>query len=375
MTTERGLYVHFPYCRRKCAYCDFNSGVAPDAERHLYLQALSAEIEQSLPLAISTVYFGGGTPTLYEAQELAAVLEALRGHFAIADDAEITVEANPGTVTVDSLRLLRQAGFSRLSLGVQSLEDAELRLLGRIHTSAEACEAVSSAREAGFGNLSIDLMRGLPGQNASQWETVLTQAVALTPNHISVYGLILEPDTPLREQVESGLLPTPEEEDAADWIRWTVSTLAEAGYERYEISNYAQPGYRCRHNLLYWRDGESVGLGAGAVSYLSGERRRNLVKATDYIVAALEHRSLVADSERLDPDTACGEAVMLGLRTTEGFAPEELKRRFGVDLRQRHKDLIARLVAGGLMLDDGVRLRLTFEGMLVQSAIACEFLP
>lgn len=375
MTTERGLYVHFPYCRRKCAYCDFNSGVAPDAERHLYLQALAAEIAKSPPLAISTVYFGGGTPTLYEAQELAAVLEALRGHFAIADDAEITVEANPGTVTVDSLRLLRQAGFNRLSLGVQSLDDAELRLLGRIHTSAEARQAVSSAREAGFGNLSIDLMRGLPGQNASRWETVLTQAVALTPNHISVYGLILEPDTPLREQVESGLLPTPEEEDAADWIRWTVSTLAEAGYERYEISNYAQPGYRCRHNLLYWRDGEYVGLGAGAVSYLSGERRRNLVKATDYIAAAPEHRSLVADSERLDADTACGEAVMLGLRTTEGLAPEELKRRFGVDLRQRHKDLIARLVAGGLMLDDGVRLRLTFEGMLVQSAIACEFLP
>jgi oxygen-independent coproporphyrinogen-3 oxidase len=375
MTTERGLYVHFPYCRRKCAYCDFNSGVAPDAERRLYLQALAAEIAQTPPLAISTVYFGGGTPTLYEAQELAAVLEALRDHFAIADDAEITVEANPGTVTVDSLRLLRQAGFSRLSLGVQSLEDAELRLLGRIHTSAEARQAVSSAREAGFDNLSIDLMRGLPGQTASQWETVLTQAAALTPNHISVYGLILEPDTPLREQVESGSLPTPEEEDAADWIRWTVSTLAEAGYERYEISNYAQPGYRCRHNLLYWRDGEYVGLGAGAVSYLSGERRRNLVKATDYIAGALEHRSLVAESERLDPDTACGEAVMLGLRTTEGLAPEELKRRFGVDLRQRHKDLIARLVAGGLMLDDGVRLRLTFEGMLVQSAIACEFLP
>ncbi|MCE5218379.1 radical SAM family heme chaperone HemW [bacterium] len=375
MTTERGLYVHFPYCRRKCAYCDFNSGVASDAERHLYLQALAAEIAQSPPLPISTVYFGGGTPTLYEAQELAGVLEALRGHFAIAADAEITVEANPGTVALASLRLLRQAGFNRLSLGVQSLDDTELRLLGRVHTSTEAREAIAAARESGFDNLSLDLMRGLPGQTASQWESVLTQAVALSPNHLSVYGLILEPDTPLREQVEAGLLPTPEEEDAADWIRWTVDALAEAGYERYEISNYAQPGHRCRHNLLYWRDGEYVGLGAGAVSYLSGERRRNLVKATDYLAAALEQRGLVADSERLDPDTACGEAVMLGLRTTEGIAPQELTRRFGVDLRQRHKDLIARLVAGGLMLDDGVRLRLTFEGMLVQSAIACEFLP
>lgn len=375
MTTERGLYVHFPYCRRKCAYCDFNSGVASDAERHLYLQALAAEIAQSPPLPISTVYFGGGTPTLYEAQELAGVLEALRGYFAIAADAEITVEANPGTVALASLRLLRQAGFNRLSLGVQSLDDTELRLLGRVHTSTEAREAIAAARESGFDNLSLDLMRGLPGQTASQWESVLTQAVALSPNHLSVYGLILEPDTPLREQVEAGLLPTPEEEDAADWIRWTVDALAEAGYERYEISNYAQPGHRCRHNLLYWRDGEYVGLGAGAVSYLSGERRRNLVKATDYLAAALEQRGLVADSERLDPDTACGEAVMLGLRTTEGIAPQELTRRFGVDLRQRHKDLIARLVAGGLMLDDGVRLRLTFEGMLVQSAIACEFLP
>ena len=394
-----GIYVHFPFCKRKCEYCDFNSRVGSAAERARYLRALLAETarpsdslaacpaerpsdslagcqtgSQGHKRQAATVYFGGGTPTLYPSSKLAEVLTSL-AEFSLAPDTEITVEANPGTVSVDSLRELRETGFNRLSLGVQSLSDPELRLLGRIHSAEQARQAVRDAREAGFENLSVDLIRGLPGQRLEDWQRTLEGAIDLAPEHISVYGLALEHGTPLHDKVTRGQLPPPRTEQDAQWIAWTVERLHEAGYRRYEISNYAKPGFECRHNINYWRNGEYVGFGAGAWSYLGGERRRNVADPTEYTELAIAGEGLTTETERLTLEAALGETIMLGLRMVEGVSRQDIIDRLGVDVFERHGELIARLVGAGLMVQDPERLRLTFEGMLVQSAIALEFLP
>ena len=370
-----GLYVHFPFCRRKCHYCDFNSCVASPRQREAYLHALECEINRHPSCHVGTVYFGGGTPTLYPPDQLAAVLLQVRHTFTVAPDAEITVEANPGTVSTSDLRALRQAGFNRLSLGVQSLRDDELSLLGRVHTADDARQTARGAREAGVGNLSLDLIRSLPGQTLEAWEETLEAAIALAPNHISVYGLSLEPGTPLHHQVECGRVPAPREDQAPEWIARTVRRLEHAGYGRYEIANYAQPGFECRHNVNYWRNGEYLGLGAGAWSYLAGERERNVADPARYTQAALAGDELTAESERLQGEAALGEAVMIGLRMVEGISRREIIDTFGIDIYERHHQLIARLCSAGLVADDPERLRLTFQGMLVQSAIALEFMP
>ncbi len=374
MASNTGIYVHFAFCRHKCDYCDFNSCVGTEDQREAYLRALLAEVERTPSCHAQTVYFGGGTPTIYPPADLARVLAALQGRLDLGPEAEVTVEANPGTVTEGSLRDLRDAGFNRLSLGVQSLRDEELQLLGRIHTADEACEAVDFARRAGFDNLSVDLIRGLPNQRLEHWQDSLCRAIDLVPDHFSAYGLTVEDGTPLKARIERGELPYPEAAGDPAWIEWTVRHLDEAGYRRYEVSNYARPGSESRHNINYWRDGDYIGLGAGAWSYTDGERRRNVVTAADYTRASLAGEDLVDEAERLGPDASLGEAMMLGLRMVEGVSGAELHARFGVNVYERYEDTIRKLIAAGLMVDDRERLRLTFEGMLVQNAVAVEFL-
>ena len=285
------------------------------------------------------------------------------------------MEANPGTVSVASLQELRACGFNRLSLGVQSFADDELRLLGRIHTAQDARDAVRHAREAGFANVSLDLIRGLPAQRLADWKRNVEAAIELAPEHISAYGLTLEEGTPLRERVARGDLPAPAGAGDPRWVEWTVERLQEAGYRRYETSNFARPGCECRHNINYWRNGDYLGLGAGAWSYLDGERRRSLADPAEYARRVEHGDDPVEERERLDPEAALGETIMLGLRMTEGISRAEMQRRFGVDIYRRHEALIERLVNGGLALWDGERLRLTFRGMLLHNAVAVEFLP
>jgi oxygen-independent coproporphyrinogen-3 oxidase len=372
------VYVHFPFCARKCAYCDFNSRPPSPGEMERYLRALLAQIASSPSAPAATVYFGGGTPTLYPPSELARALQATAQRFPPVPGAEVSVEANPGTVTAQSLRELRVAGFTRLSLGVQSFDDAELALLGRIHSAADARRAVEDARAAGFEDLSVDLIRGLPGQTLSAWEANLRQAVALSPDHIAAYGLSLEPGTPLAAQVAQGALAQPASGDP-EWVRVTVDLLSGAGYERYEVSNFARPGHACRHNLAYWHNRPYLGLGAGAWSYEIGARGavryRNEPDIAGFCDAALRGENLVSERDPQDLQVAAAEALMVGLRLAEGVSIEEIHQRFGIELRARHGALVRHLVAAGLMLDDGVALRLTFEGMLVQSAVAARFLP
>jgi oxygen-independent coproporphyrinogen-3 oxidase len=376
------IYVHLPFCLRKCAYCDFNSRPGSEAERGAYLEALLREIAggraEVARAGAATVYFGGGTPTLYGAGELVRVLDALRARHGVTEDAEVSLEANPGTVATAGgegceLGLLRAGGFNRISLGMQSFRDDELRLLGRVHSASQAAEAFTAAREAGFVNVSLDLMRGLPGQFVEQWQESVERAVELGSDHVSVYGLSLEEGTPLRAQVECGELPEPEGSDDPEWVRWTVGRLAEAELGRYEISNYARPGFECRHNLVYWRNEPYIGYGAGAWSYVGCERRRNLSDPARYIEGAGGGGELVEEAERLDADAALGETLMLGLRLVEGVSLGGIRQRFGVDVRERFAAVIARFEQAGLLVVAGDRLRLTDEGLLWQNAVAAEF--
>jgi len=389
-----GAYIHFPFCVRKCRYCDFNSGAASYKEREQYLAALETEIatkaarlsasDAATPHAIqrpiTTVYFGGGTPTVYEAREIVGVLQRLRDSFEIAPDAEITCEANPGTISGRSLTALREAGINRLSLGVQSFRDEELEFLGRIHSAAGAEKALQEAREAGFANISLDLIRALPGQTPGEWASSLEQAASLAPEHLSTYGLMIEPDTPLAREVEAGTLEPCDEDTQVAMFGQTREFLLRAGYEHYEISNYArrtdEPAspYRCRHNENYWRNGEYLGFGAGAWSYVAGLRSRNVNAFPKYMAAVTAGFDATVERDQPDAETALGETIMLNLRTADGVRYGDLAARRAVDAEARFARQIAELVATGLMLADSEGFRLTPTGYLLQSEIAQRFL-
>jgi len=373
-----GLYVHFPFCKSKCLYCDFNSQVASTQLRERYLAALIHQL-QRLPAGlagthITTVFFGGGTPTIYSAGDLARVLDTISTSDRLQADAEITCEANPDTVDASKLETLQAAGINRLSLGVQSLIDAELETLGRSHDSATALAAAAAARDI-FGNLSLDIIYGIPGQTATSWAATLAGVIALQPDHISAYGLMIEEDTPLFEMVAAGQLQPHDDDTYADLYEQAQSTLAASGYEQYEISNFARPGRRCRHNLIYWRNQQYLGAGAGAASYLKGLRSVSVADPETYCKAVAAGEDVIASAERLDKPHRAAETIMLGLRTTEGADLRQLSQACALDLQSRHHDTIAALVAEGIASYDDSVLRLTPEkGFLLHSQVARRFL-
>lgn len=377
--TQTTLYLHLPFCVAKCAYCDFNSLVGAERLREDYYRALLAEVTRTGghygERLFTSVYLGGGTPTLYPAEQLAALLATVRRSYRLTPDAEITCEANPGTVNAEGLALMREVGFNRLSLGVQSLNDRELRLLGRIHDAAQAKRAVSEARAAGFTNLSLDLINALPGQTVGQWEETLLEAISLRPEHISGYGLSIEAATPLAKLVEEGLLQPGSDDDAIAIYELTHELLTAYGYEHYEISNYALPGRRCRHNENYWRNGEYVGLGAGACSYLNGYRLKqeaDPARWADRVLAGLPPG--LVEKEALDDLERAGETVMLALRTADGLDLQAFAREYHVDL-ERFEIRLKALVEAGLALPVEGRLALDpVRGFLLQSEIAQMFM-
>ena len=286
-----GLYVHIPFCRAKCAYCDFNSYAGLEHLFAPYVRALAREIElagRRHPLQAQTIYLGGGTPTVLPLDLLGEVLAACRRAFQVPEGAEVTVEANPGTVDGDYLAGLLSLGINRLSLGVQSFDEGELRLLGRIHTAREAVEACHLAREVGFDNLNLDLIYGIPRQTLAGWRETLRQALDLHPDHLSLYALTLEEHTPLAQRIARGEVPAPDDDLAAEMYVLAEETLAEAGYVHYEISNWARPGRQCRHNLTYWRNQPYLGFGAGAHSYFRGVRWWNVSSPEEYIARLMQ---------------------------------------------------------------------------------------
>jgi oxygen-independent coproporphyrinogen-3 oxidase len=375
--TELGLYVHVPFCVRKCSYCDFNaySGLGDLAAG--FVDAVIAEIESAPERGrpAETVFFGGGTPTHLTAEQLTRVLYALKSTFALSPDAEITSEANPSTVDASKFSAMRSAGFKRLSVGVQSFEDHLLSAMDRTHTAREAEDAIHQARTAGFDNLSLDLMFGLPGQSREDWDSTLERAISLGLEHISVYSLTIEPGTRFERLHAGGKLSLPDENAELWMFERAIERLTAAGFEHYEVSNYARPGFRARHNLVYWRNAEYRGFGPGAVSYIAGRRWTNEKFPARYIHNVQNRSDLSIESECLEPAAALAETLMVGLRLREGIPLAPLRTRFGIDPVIHFAALITKLQNRGWLEVSPDRLRLTHQGLLFANDAFLEFLP
>lgn len=362
-----GLYIHIPFCKAKCAYCDFYSLAHSEEKMDAYTAALLRHLEEVAPRAagmqVDTVYFGGGTPSYLGAARLCRILQTVLRRYDVARDAEITLEANPDSAgDWKELRRLRRAGFNRLSLGVQSTDDALLRRIGRVHTYEQVQQAVKAARQAKFTNLSLDLIYGLPGQTMEDWQRTLADAVALGPEHLSCYGLKLEEGTPLWQQRQT--LTLPDDDAQADMYLYTVAALGEMGYEQYEISNFAKPGKASRHNLKYWNMEEYAGFGPGAHSDFGGVRYGYVRDVDSYIAGKL----VLSESENDSTLARDYEYVMLSLRTAAGIDRQTFEKRY----RQRFQPmetLFEQYEKAGLALPTGGGWRLTPKGFLVSNSI------
>lgn len=382
--TPIGLYVHVPFCVRKCAYCDFASYSGRDADLPAYMDALAREAACHAArgvfdeYAVRTAYVGGGTPSL-AADRLADFLAAHR-MWLFPNAEEITIEANPGTIGLPGLRRLFDAGCNRLSIGLQSLHDRELRTLGRIHSRDDALRCVQAARQAGFRNLCLDLMFGIPGATLADWLATLRETIALAPEHVSAYNLTIEAGTPFAELREQGKLNVPDDGAQVEMYDAAVAELAAAGYEQYEISNFARPGFRSQHNQIYWRNEEYIGLGAAAHSYLRGCRYWNASALDDYLARSRSNAPpsdfppTVDGHETLDLAGAMGETMMMQLRLRDGVDLRQFQRRFGLSIKAVYGEQIAELCAEGLLEINQTRLRLTMRGVRFANEAAQRFL-
>ncbi len=373
-----GIYVHLPFCRRKCPYCSFYSVVGGRGYGKRYLRALYLQVEALATLpwldgrSCATIFFGGGTPTVIDPESLNELLCLIRTRFSCDPDAEISIEVNPATVDEAGLRELRRGGFNRISIGLQSLDRRELHQLGRIHSASQGSATALSARAAGFSRISLDLIYGIPGQSISTWRATLDRALELAPDHLSLYELTLEKETPYFDLVRSNRLSMPGEEDVLAMLSLAVEKTAAAGLQRYEIANYARPGHECRHNLNYWRNGSYLGLGAAAVSCLSG-RRLSSVADIELFCSRLEAGDDAWEhEERLDREAHFRETVILGLRMTRGIDFSTLHERFGFHVPDYYGELLHRLRDLQLLSVDGNSMRLTNRGMRLANAVMAE---
>jgi oxygen-independent coproporphyrinogen-3 oxidase len=367
----QALYLHFPFCKQKCYYCDFNSYAGLDSLAPEYIKALWREIERYLPQTapLTSVYFGGGTPSCLPTELLSATLAFLKEHFEVTPQTEITIEINPGTADGEKLLELQSAGFNRLSIGLQAAQDKLLETIGRIHNWNDFVTCYQQAREVGFTNIGVDLIFGLPRQTKKQWRETLRRVVGLNPEHLSAYGLQLEPGTILREMVEKQRLTLPEEDTVAAMLELTMEYLPAAGYEHYEISNYAKPGRRSAHNLGYWRGRDYLGFGAGAYSTVAGERWYNVKEPQVYIGRMQTGRAVVAERESLNRRTAAAEALMLGLRLREGINLPQYVEQHEIDLLKKSRGELVNLFAAKLIDRQGDYLFLTDKGLLLSNYV------
>ncbi|NLI52750.1 MAG: radical SAM family heme chaperone HemW [Clostridiales bacterium] len=369
-----GIYLHIPYCIKKCAYCDFTSfacGGVPEA----YADALISEIglvsrAGEYPAEFDTVFFGGGTPSLLSGDQMRRMLGALNESFPIRADAERSMEVNPGTSSRENLFAYREAGINRLSIGLQSSHDALLNVIGRIHSYAQFCETLSLAREAGFANINVDVMHGLPGQTQRQYLDTLRAVCDLGVQHVSAYALTLEEHTLLWEQVECGDLTLPDEDETADMQDAGFDYLESRGYRRYEISNFAREGYECRHNLNYWENGEYLGLGVAAHSALrlkNWTRMANTGAPDEYIRLLSRGKRPVSETIRLYPADEMFECVMLGLRLVRGVDRAAFQKRFGVDMADAFPDAMEQLRRRGWTRESEGAIALNRAGLDLQN--------
>jgi len=371
-----GLYVHIPFCKARCNYCDFNTGLVDESLQRRYVTALDTEVRRAGArprAAADTVYFGGGTPSLLDPPEVARIVDACREAFDLAGDPEISLEANPDTVDARRLDGFRRAGVNRLSFGVQSFHDEELRRLRRLHGAAGARDAFGLARTAGFDNISLDLMMWLPGQSVESWLESVDVLVALDPEHASLYLLELYPQAPLNEEMARAGWSQASDDVAAEMYGRAMARLEDAGYEQYEISNVARPGWRSRHNLKYWSDGEWIGFGCGAHSTRGGVRWKNVSATEEYVQRVMAGASVMAQSHRLSPAERLGDAVFTGLRLNDGLEVEAMAGRYGADIWECYGEQLQPYLEAGLLRFEGGRLRLTRRGMLLAHEVMAVF--
>ncbi len=369
------LYIHVPFCAAKCRYCDFYSLASATPDAGQFLRAMAAEMKfysPRLSRPLASVFIGGGTPTVLDTEALARLL-AIPGEF-VGPETEFSVEANPGTIDESRVDALVDAGVNRVNLGVQSFQDDELRLLGRIHSPAQACDAFATLRRAGLTNVGLDLIYGIPGQDLATWQRSVAEALALRPEHLSCYALSFEEGTPLYRDLQAGLVD--EMDDARQEACWrhVISAAAEAGLDHYEISNFARPGRQCRHNLTYWHNLPYIGLGPAAASYDRGIRRTNTPDLPAYVAAIASGRAAPAEKEQLIGRQAMAEHLMLSLRLTQGVDLQQFKRRHGQDAQDVFPKAIARFTQTGGLVISGGHLRIPISAMFVSNEILVDIL-
>ena len=368
-----GLYLHIPFCRQRCDFCSFYLEIHRENRAETFVRSLRNEIglsaQQHVPThrPIQSVYFGGGTPTVLAATQVTAILLEIRTHLALAADCEITVEAHPSTISEPYLTQLLQAGVTRMSFGGESMEEGDLTRLGRPGTVDETVDAVSRARAAGFTNINLDLMYGLPGQSLEGWQRTLAHCLALEPAHLSCYALTIEEGTKLESEIRRRLSPAPDEGLQIEMDEAAEGILSHAGYERYEVSNYAKPGYACRHNLLYWTNGEYLGLGPSAQSYMGGTRFGNIANLAAYDTLLVANRLPIEDRTRLSEEEQLRDSVIFGLRLIRGIPSHHLHQHA---TNYGHTAVTTQLLAVQLIEEDGERSRLSARGRLQADTIA-----
>ncbi|MBI3609959.1 MAG: radical SAM family heme chaperone HemW [Nitrospirae bacterium] len=380
MNRPLSLYLHFPYCWSKCHYCAFNSIRYDKPQSLRLLSALKTEIARygRSPLVqgrrLSTIFMGGGTPSIFTADQILDVLDLCRASFAWADGIEITMEANPGTVDLKKLTALRRGGINRLSMGVQSFQDDDLERLGRAHSAQVAREAFRTAREAGFKNMNLDFIYALPEQRLEGWEKTLDEAICLGPEHLSAYALTIEEGTRFGEDYENGLFVLPDEDWQIRFDDLTQAKLSRAGYMRYEVSNYARPGYACRHNLGYWSQREYLGLGPGAHSYLADRRFSKMEDIEAYIREVEARGEAIEESEPIGSDLAAREALIFGLRKTDGVCLDGILKRYPLSDPDRLQKMFEQWRWDELMILEPPRIRLSPRGLRLWDRIAEEII-
>lgn len=378
MKKDLGLYIHIPFCVKKCAYCDFLSWKGSGEEREAYVQALEKEISSYSEFAkdyrVSTVFFGGGTPSVLEGEQTERILKKIRDTFRVEKDAEITLEMNPGTAQKEKLLLYRELGINRLSIGLQSVKNENLKLLGRIHTYGDFLDSYRMAREARFDNISADLISSLPGQTLEEWKEELEILQETPLEHISVYQLIIEKGTEFYEKYGEHEELLPDEETSREIYLWTGKYLKEHGFEQYEISNYARPSRKSRHNLRYWERKDYLGLGLGAASMVHNIRMSNTRDWEKYIEGSQNPKRLREEVEFLEEPRQMEEFMFLGLRKTEGVSRKEFRRIFGRDLDMVYEKALQKHLENGMLEASKDRIRLSQAGILVSNQVLSDFI-
>ena len=369
------LYLHIPFCRTKCPYCSFSSFTGCESLYDRYCAAICYELELHGPkhsTPLDTLFFGGGTPTALNGTQLGTILDTCKNMYGFAEGSEISIEANPGTVTLDDLLYLKEAGINRISFGVQSFVDQELRMLGRLHNSQEAEQTILEARQAGFNNLSFDLMYGLPGQTAKSWRYSLERAIGLKPDHLSAYQLSIDQGTGFAALDRQGKLDLPAEDIVLEMDAITSELCRDAGLDHYEISNFSRPGFFCRHNLNYWHNDEYLACGAGAVSYVDGVRKRRIADPKGYCLATEQGDNLIVERETLDTAASFRETVVMGLRLIDGVSEKRLQQRFDLSFDEVYGNTLEELINQGLVSDDGASILLTEKGRRLANQVMAE---